>query len=953
MRQKLLKDRYFAPREIKEEQIYERVAKAIGGIAPGGVLERNGFSGHLYDQMVNGVWLPNSPTLANAGRPGCGGLSACYVLPVEDSLDGIYRTVWHAAKVHKAFGGTGFNFSSLRRRGAPIVSTGGKACGPVKVMGLLNHSSEVVMQGGKREGANMGILNADHPDIREFIHAKENDNTLTHFNISVGMTDANMQDEDLLAEIAEVAWKTGDPGIVFLDRLNERNDHHNLPYMDCTNPCLHGDTLIQTVEGEIPIKDLVGKEIDVYCMDEEHYKLCISSAYDIVPTKVVSEVIQIHTTRRDLICTPDHLIYTKNRGWIQADQLTLTDKIVGMNKFPRNERHVMVMLTGRYRSNAIPEHRLIASYYYDIGPNDVIHHINGDPTDNRASNLEVWLRGDHSRKHNLGHEPQCEKDPDDGRFIPSEDHYRKQGNALGINPTGINLRILAITRLQVQETVYDLTVETYHNCIANGIVVHNCGEQPLRPYESCNLGSINLSKFPEIADGDTTKFRNCVKMSIAALDRIIDINTFPIPEIREATLRTRKIGSGIMGWADWLIMNGISYQSPEALQWIDKIASIYYEEARNTSHQLAKERGEYPAAMSLSRRNETLMTIAPTGTLSYLAGCSWGIEPVFSWEYDRTSEAGSQSMRSSVHHLAIENRLLDDVAHKIDWAWQIRHVAKWQQWVDNGVSKTINLPFDATVEQVIGAFKLAHNLGCKGVTVYRDGSKQHQVVTKTKQTARASRQIFDTQTKGKDPEDPNGSKDNRTLDTMGTTHPDEHNIVRHGTTLDLATGCGRIHVTCNEQHLGTGIPYEVYVLSDGGCPAMLEALGKVISKYAHDPRLKGDELATMARIIKTLKKVDCPTAMRNPKSQGKSCAEIIAKRMEAVWLQRHNTPNHSDSLVPIKADIMPSVNQTNTNTDASEQAIEETTCPQCQSPIDFGGGCRSGVCRTCGWQGCS
>jgi ribonucleotide reductase alpha subunit len=938
MRLQLLKDRYFTPGETKEEQIYERVARAIAGIASGGQLDN--FGRNLYDHMVEGIWLPNSPTLANAGRPGQGGLSACYVLPIEDSLDGIYRTVWHAARVHKAFGGTGFNFSSLRPLGSPIVSTGGKACGPVKVMGLLNHSSGVVMQGGKREGANMGILNATHPDIRQFIHAKENDGTLTHFNISVGMTDADMRDDDLLAEIAEVAWKTGDPGIIFLDRLNEHNQHSELPRMDCTNPCLHGDTLIQTTEGEFPIRDLVGKKVDVYCIDPSTYELRIAPASNIIATKTVSEFIKINTTRRSILCTPDHPVYTRNRGWVSANQLRLTDKITGLNIFPRNERHVMLMLSGQERCKAIPEHRFVAGYYYNLQPNEIVHHINGDPTDNRASNLDVRNRGDHSRHHNLGHEPQAEKDPTTGRFVPSIEHYRKHGNALGINSRA-TLKLTSIEYVGITDTVYDLTVDKYHNCFANGIVVHNCGEQPLREFESCNLGSINLAKFPDIAVGDTSEFRQCVKMSISALDRIIDINTFPIPEIEQATKLTRKIGSGVMGWADWLIMNGISYQSTKALQWIDKIASIYYEEARNASHQLAKERGEYPAAMSLSRRNETLMTIAPTGTLSYLAGCSWGIEPIFDWTITRQSESGSQIIRHPLYQVAADHGLLKDTAHYIGYEWQIQHVAKWQQWVDNGVSKTINLPNTATVEDIIKAFKLAHQMGCKGVTVYRDGSKQHQVVKKAITTpGEVQQQNHIKAATERSIENPRKGVDSTTSPT-NTIKDDKHGVERYGTTLDFTTGCGRIHITCNQQSKDTNIPYEVYVLSDGGCPAMLEALGKIISKYFHDSRLQGDEMATVARIVKTLKKVDCPTALRNPKSQGKSCADIIAKRLETVWLHSGN------EVVSIRRPLQ----DTDTPTQDTD-ACEEATCPQCGTQLDFGRGCRAGACPSCNWSGC-
>jgi len=655
MRQQLLKDRYLAPGETDERQIYDRVGRAV---YPNDQVARE----RLTHAMESYQWLPNTPTLVNAGRPESGGLSACYVLPIYDSLDGIYKTVWDAARVHKSFGGTGFNFSNIRGAGSPIKSTGGKACGPIKVMELLNTSAGTVMQGGKREGANMGILNDYHSDIHSFIRCKDSGSTLSHFNISVGMHDASMRDDpDLVSAIAEQAWKTGDPGIIFLDRLNEANLHTP---NDCGVPVLG-----------------------------------------------------------DIDCT---------------------------------------------------------------------------------------------------------------------------------NP---------------------------------------CGEQPLRAYESCNLGSINLSKYPEIADGDYSLFMDMIRLSVETLDRIIDINKFPILEIAEATLLTRKIGSGVMGWADWLITNGYSYQSQTALNWIDVIGQIYRDVALEKSHNLAKQYGNYPAwgdHPAIEMRNETLLTIAPTGTLSYLADCSWGIEPVFNWEYKRDSESGSQSMKSAMHQRAKDAGLLGDVAQKISPEWQIRHVAAWQSWVDNGVSKTINLPASATVDDVIQAFKLAWQLKCKGITIYRDGTKDKQVINSRTQS-----------------------------DIKGADKVSE--VVSHR--KKFPTGCGNIRVDCAELPQFPNVPYEVIVLTSGGCKANNAFTGKLISKYIHDPRLEGREIETVKRICDTAHTITCDTAILNKKSAGKSCADIIAKYMEQRWLHKS---------VP-----------------------EKEVCPQCGAPATFGLGCRSGSCTHCGWSGCT
>jgi ribonucleoside-diphosphate reductase alpha chain len=269
--------------------------------------------------------------------------------------------------------------------------------------------------------------------------------------------------------------------------------------------------------------------------------------------------------------------------------------------------------------------------------------------------------------------------------------------------------------------------------------------------------------------------------------------------------------------------------------------------------------------------------------LSYLAGCSWGIEPIYDWTYTRESESGIQTIDHPLAKLAKENGLTKDIAKHISYEVQIEHMATWQRYVDNAVSKTINFAATENVQSVEDAIRLAWKSGCKGITVYRDGSKSKQVIKSTKEQ---------------------------------TTH----HVERFGSTLDYTSGCGRIHITTNDGDRERTHPFEVYILSDGGCPANNEAIGKIISKYLHDPRLVNDERTTVERIVKTLSKVDCPTALRNPKSQGKSCAEIVAQRMRQVWLQK---------------------------------TVSENLCPQCGATLTFGKGCRNGTCVQCNWSGCS
>jgi ribonucleoside-diphosphate reductase alpha chain len=881
VRDDILRKRYLVPGET-EMGMYARVAKAIAN---------DPVTASYWTKMMQEYkFLPNSPTLVNAGSGKKGGFSACYVLPIFDTLRGITKASHEQALVHAHYGGTGFNLGRIRPRGDPVSSTGGKACGAVKVMHYLNETAEMVEQGGNRSGANMGSLPIWHPEIRGFIHSKDIDGTLPHFNISASITDdfilAYSQNDEyelrfndkvyetvdattLFEEIVHNAWLNGDPGLMFIDRMNAQNMTPNIGLFETTNPCVVGDTLIQTVEGLIPIKDLVGQEVDVYCVDTDKYSLQISKAKNIRMTRRHANLMEITTTRGTLICTPDHKIYTRDQGYVEAKDLRLGNKLCCVNRVNRNIRHI-----------------------WDIEGKDV-HHIDGDDKNNVLSNFEVLEHGEHSRLTNIGHECYVEKDETNGRFIALSGRGRKQVDALGLYPVGSNLRIISIKTLDYTEDVYDMEVERYHNFFANNILIHNCGEQPLLPYESCNLGSINLSNF--VIDGEFIKedYIRVIRDAVNMLNDIIDKNTFPLEEIRLATLLTRKIGLGVMGWHDMLLKLETPYCSDEAIKWINTVGGLLKDISHRESQDLAQEYGVFDGYegthwdnVGIRMHNATTTTIAPTGTLSFLAQCSSGIEPVFDWEYDRTSEQGTEHIVHSTAALAKKLGLEHETNKAIHWSWHMRHQEEWQKYIDNAVSKTINVPHETTEEEIYEIYEAAFKHNIKGLTVYRDLSKSQQVIN------------------------------TRVANNIPLPMAESPFTRRPASIYEARSGCGKMYIITGHSDKQPSVLHDVFIESEGGCTASNEAMGRNIS-------LGLQEGIDPSRIASKLRKVKCHTALRSSSSDGKSCADIIGK---CIAFEYANI-----------AGVIPT--------------HDGPTCPECGSPLNFGSGCSGGEC-TCGWSGC-
>lgn len=657
------------------EEMFRRVAGAIASaeLIYSPKADAKATEEGFYQLMASLEFLPNSPTLMNAGRE-LGQLSACFVIPVSDSMESIFDAVKYTALIHKSGGGTGFSFSRLRPEGDFVKSTSGVASGPVSFMGVFDTTTDVTKQGGTRRGANMGILSVDHPDIMRFITAKDDPTALTNFNISVAVTNEFMEAvkagkdynlvnprtrevvtklnaREVFDKIVDMAWKTGDPGVVFIDQINKANPTPQLGRIESTNPC---------------------------------------------------------------------------------------------------------------------------------------------------------------------------------------------------------------------------------------------GEQPLLPYESCNLGSINLARMLRAANGsfkiDYPKLAETVKVAVRFLDNVIDVNKFPLPQIEEMTKKTRKIGLGVMGFADMLIELGIPYDSEETLKVATEIMRFVQDEATKASVELAKERGVFPAFSGSiydrpggpRMRNASGTTIAPTGTLSIIAGCSSGIEPLFALSYTRNILDGArlievnpyfeeaarkggfyskelmQKLAEGAHLSDIEGvpekiKRLFVTAHEISPQWHVRVQAAFQRSTDNAVSKTVNFPHEATREDIARVYMMAYDEGLKGITIYRDRSRETQVLV-------------------------TGREKEEKVDGVGLT-PRKRSKVTNGVTERVNTGCGALYVTVNSDEQGICEVFSNLGKAGGCASAQLEATCRLISLALR----AGVDVAS---VVKQLRGIRCPSIAWEEGKSILSCADAIASVLE-------------------------------------------------------------------------
>ncbi|NLO83057.1 MAG: TSCPD domain-containing protein [Clostridiales bacterium] len=1163
---KVLEKRYLAKDENGNlletvDDMFRRVAKHVAQAdkiySPDADIDA--LEEEFYQLMVNLEFMPNSPTLMNAGRP-LGQLSACFVLPVPDSMEGIFDAVKNAALIHKSGGGTGFSFSRLRPKGSAVKSTGGVASGPVSFMKVFNAATEAVKQGGTRRGANMGILRVDHPDILEFIDCKKENSDITNFNISVGITEAFMQavergeEYDLIDprtgksagklnarevfdKIVENAWRNGEPGIVFLDRLNRDNVLIELGEIESTNPCVTGDTWVLTQEGPAQVADILGRQVPL-ALNGNFY---LSAEQGFFKTGK-KQVIRIQTDRGYSIeVTPDHMIrvaslMTRDRieeDWIPAGELEPGDQILlnnnrglvweGQGTFEEGymlglligngtlkeedgvisvwgddreaqsvmeaaekatftllhregfkgfkqmtddrKEHSLEMASLRDLAAAygiVPGNKRITeklertSYEFHRGFLRGLFDADGTVTGNHDKDVAIrlWQNDTEGLKIvqrmllrlGIASTIYMERKPKENKEMPDgkggmKEYSVKTGHELVITSDNIqvffekigfanakkheSLRLCleeygrALNRERFVATiteiipagekdVFDVQIPGINAFDANGIYVHNCGEQPLLPYESCNLGSINLSTVVEEVDGryvlNYAKLARIVDSAVHFLDNVIDVNKYPLAEIEEMTKGSRKIGLGVMGFADMLFKLGIPYDSDEGVELARKVMRFISERSREMSAQLAEERGTFPyydkstlRHKGIKLRNATTTTIAPTGTISIICGTTSGIEPLFAISFvrnvmdnDELLEVhpyfkevaikrgfySDQLMRKIASHGSIQDieEIPEDVrrvfvtAHDVSPEYHVRMQAAFQEYTDNAVSKTVNFPNSATVDDVRTVYWLAYKLGCKGVTIYRDGSREAQVLSvKPKKDDDGKKEKGESLTE---------KIQSRIVGQAEQAEKKQQKIVPRprpdvtmGFTEKVRIGCGNLYITVNYDEQGI---CEVFTNLGraGGCPSQSEATSRLISMALRS----GMDVDIL---IEQLKGIRCHSTLRQKGLKVLSCPDAIGRVLEKVVKLRLNNKLDVDDIdigspdmvnrhsclgncslcslkevckSPLRKNGGIHLEGIESSNPAGNPGKNTVACPECGFKMEHEGGCV--VCRSCGYSKC-
>ena len=921
--------------------------------------------------------------------------SNCYVIPPpEDSLESIFDCAKSLARTFSYGGGCGIDISKLSPKGAHINNAAKETSGAISFMDLYSLTTELIGQNGRR-GALMISISCDHPDIEDFITIKSDLDKITKANLSIRVTDRFMKAvendstytlsftreetgeeikktikaKELFDKFCYMNWDYGEPAFLFWDRVKSYNllsEDDAFEYAG-VNPCLSGNTLIQTTDGNIPIKDLVGTTPDVYCMDDNG-ELAISKATKVWCTRKSAQTVTVRTGKGNITCTPDHLIFTTNRGWVEAKSLKKGDKIKGLNRQMKGEFHVSVGLSG---TKYVPEHRFVLGHYENIEGMDV-HHIDGDTFNNKCTNLQALSHAEHSKITNTGRVIEYNRDESNGRFLPKETKSKRTSKNQG-KVVGNNWYVKSVYWNTFTEDVYDITVPEFHNFIANDMVVHNCAEEPLPSGGSCLLGSLNLAAFVETINGqpqfNMDEFRRAVVIAVYGLNDVLDegLPLHPLEVQRDSVRDWRQIGLGIMGLADMLIKLGVTYGSEKSLEICDDIGWNLANEALCTSITIAKNKGEYPMfsdkvwesdfykehiGISAPLRNSQLLTIAPTGTLSTMLGISGGVEPIFANYYTRRTE--------SLHGEEKEYKIFTPIAWEylqshgygedetklpsyfitsadIPYRNRIDMQATWQRHIDASISSTVNLPNSATIDDVKDLYMYAWKQGLKGITVFRDGCKRLGILT----------------TNNKESNESNDALNDLGILKRGDIINVDDDLV--GYKRKIVNGCGDFSEQIFFDDF-TGEPLENFIAmgDGGGCARNLEAISRLISLALRSG-------IPVSEVIKQLKKVHSCPAYRARKIQkgdtsiGTSCPSAIGYAIEELCNKINDRlfdgTDIDDSLIFDDSDHDMMIESWYEDSKSEiEDLTTKPTCPECGEPLVFEGGCN--ICKACGWSKC-
>ena len=918
----------------------------------------------------------------------------CYVIsPPEDSIESIFDCAKKLARTYSYGGGCGTDLSNLAPRGAVVRNSAKSTTGSVSFMDLYSLVTGLICQQGRR-GALMLSLSCKHPDLEEFINIKSDLDKVTKANISVRITDDFMKAvkedndwelsftrketgenisktvraRDIFKMLCKNNWDMAEPGMLFWDRITGYSLLSNNPDFEYAgvNPCVTGDTLIHTTDGEIPIKDLVGKQPYVYCMNNDG-NVVIKQASKVWRTRENARLVLIETARGDLKCTPDHLIHTSNRGWVRAEDLHHGDKISGLNRQMKDETHVAVGITG---GKYVPEHRLIASAFYDIEGKDV-HHIDGNTLNNRIDNLEVLGHGEHSRVTNTGRHIDVARD-EKGCYCKKP--VKSKRKSFNLNCTvGTNWNVKSVTVLKDCEGVYDMTVPDVHNFIANRMVVHNCAEEPLPAGGSCLLGALNLAAFvDEEGIFNYPEFIKAIEIAVRALNNVLDegLEKHPLQEQRDSVRDWRQIGLGIMGLADMLIKMGIRYGSKEALSICNSIGSTLSYNAMLASSKLAKEYGSYPkytddvlntpyfkdhytetlqtSIKTYGLRNSQLLTCAPTGSISTMIGVSGGIEPIFANSYTRlTKSLHGEDVEYKVytpivkeymrkHGIDSEDQLPDFFVTSADIPVneRIDMQSVWQSHIDASISSTVNLPNETTVEDIENLYMYAWQKGLKGITIYRAGCAREGILTADDPVDDSNNELnFDS-----------NSKFNKTFNSVT---PISRKIIgtTSGKTYCKKCACGTLYITINQNEHGDIVETFVNTSKGGICQANIGAINRMVSVGLRSG-------VKVTEIIDQLKGITCPVCVKlfskGETIDGISCPDILSKTISEFYYEK----NDKDQTQNINTKPMcQTERQTENSKNESSKKTNGSLCPECGAKVLHSNGCVQ--CMECGWSKCS